>query len=192
MSESMNKKRKIGRGDCIVCSEPSSLKICLCQNKCEYDVCIDCTFKFSQFMNGSTLDHLRIKCMMCRNPIETMSPKDLVNTLLKKTPTFYAELEDPIRECKVALQKTKGNKIETRQLTEPKKPVVRFVSYFRQAIREPSNEDLISSFSDSPGSSSSSSSSEFTLPDLPTEGYIDISPEEINVLIHTIFDSEVE
>lgn len=128
METRSTKRRKTLGDECIVCNEKSStFKMCLCQNKCEYHVCVNCTFQFSVFINGSSLNHLRVKCMLCRNSIETLPGKELVETILQDTPNIETNIHDPIRNCDVQLKKSRVSGITSRTIKRKPKEEIRWI-----------------------------------------------------------------
>jgi hypothetical protein len=101
------KKRDIK--SCISCGGVASFQFNFCPKGCHYHVCIECTFGFSDFVNGSTFDNLRIKCMVCREALPTHDIEHILRRMLARRRKFYVVLKDRITEDRIILAKDDGD-----------------------------------------------------------------------------------
>lgn len=90
---------------CISCSGSASTTFTFCPKGCKYDVCVECVFGFTEMRYGKTFDKMRIKCMICREPLPSKKNTDTVRKLLLRRNKFYTILDDTITGDKVILAK---------------------------------------------------------------------------------------
>ena len=90
---------------CISCGGVASFQFNFCPNKCKYNVCIECTFGFSDFVNGDKFHNLRIKCQYCREPIPTHDIENILKRMLSRRKKFYVVLNDRIKGDRIILAK---------------------------------------------------------------------------------------
>lgn len=93
---------------CISCSGVASFTLDYCPNGCTYDVCIDCTFGFTEFVNGCDFKKIRIKCMVCREALPVDDIEYILHKLLSRRKRFYTVIEDKITEDRYVLAKDQG------------------------------------------------------------------------------------
>ena len=93
---------------CISCGGVASFQFNFCPKGCHYHVCIECTFGFSDFVNGSTFDRLRIKCMVCRDALPTRDIEHILRRMLARRRKFYVVLRDRITDDRVIVAKDRG------------------------------------------------------------------------------------
>jgi hypothetical protein len=94
---------------CISCGGVASFDFNFCPKGCHYDVCIECTFGFTEFVNGSTFDKIRVKCMVCREPLPTFNIETVLRRMLARRKKFYTVLTDRITEERIVVAKDKGD-----------------------------------------------------------------------------------
>ena len=94
---------------CIACNKKSSFDF-VCKTKtCSYPVCVNCTLSFAKTVNGHTFDKLRIKCMICREPLPSEQNVTALRQILKRRQNFFTTIDDSVTDEKIFLCKKNGN-----------------------------------------------------------------------------------
>lgn len=105
LDDEHNKEQKKQKKSCLACSGIASTTFNLCSKGCKYDVCVDCIFGFTEMRHGKTFDKMRIKCMICREPLPTHNNEKTITKLLSRRNKFYVILDDTINGDRVVLAK---------------------------------------------------------------------------------------
>lgn len=114
---------------CIVCNTNKCFTMQLCQNQCKYDVCVECTYKFSDTVGGTSFDKIRTRCMHCRKPLETSGQK-VAFRLLRKRKKFTAIIKDRIIEGHSSILHKENGEISLAQVMEHSNhPSIIYVEY---------------------------------------------------------------
>lgn len=101
----------------------------LCTNKCKYDVCVECTYKFSDTVFGTSFHKIRTKCMHCRNPLN-LSGQKVAFHLLRRRKKFTAILKDRVIEGHTSILHKEDGEISLAQVMEhSNNPGITYVEY---------------------------------------------------------------
>jgi hypothetical protein len=76
-----------------------------CRSGCRYDACVECSLKFAHFVDGCSMDKLRIKCMICRQALRSDDVEDALHRMLYRRKKFYMVLRDIITDDRIVMAK---------------------------------------------------------------------------------------